>query len=365
MFIKKLLLDNWTNYFKEEFEFSDKLNILYGGNAQGKTNAVEGIFFLSTGYSQRKVSDKNLICMGEECGSLSMIASTRYGDVSISVNLNAKDKKLIKVNGVEIKKIGELMGNVSTVFFSPQSLRVVSDAPEDRRRFMDISISQYKRSYFYALQKYSKIILQRNNLLKTQNYPLIKDTLPIWDMQLAPVAGRIIYDRLKFLQDLAPKAKQIHSYLTDGKEDLEVGFEGDYVGDEKQITQQFLQALTEKTDIDIEKGYTSIGPHRDDLKLIVNGKSVKHYGSQGQQRTTALSLKLAEVEIFRQKYGESPILILDDVFSELDRNRQKKLVDLIKNMQTIITCAYLEEEIFEGTEYKKFKIDGGKIIERE
>ena len=363
MFIKKLTLENWTNYEREEFEFSDKINVLYGGNAQGKTNAVEGVFYLSTGYSQKKTNDKNLLTLTKDRGSLSLIAQTRYGEVSIRVNLSSKEKKTILLNGVEVKKIGELMGNVSTVFFSPSSLRVVSDAPEDRRRFMDISISQYKRSYFYALQKYSKIIQQRNNLLKTQNYPLIKDTLPIWDMQLAPVAARIISDRLKFLKDLAPKARYYHSYLTEDKEELDVGFESDYYGDEQEIEKSFLQDLTLRVDGDIEKGYTSIGPHRDDLKLVVNGKSVKHFGSQGQQRTTALALKLAEVEIFKDKHGESPILILDDVFSELDKTRQKKLVDVIKDMQTLITCAYLEEDIFESIEYKKFKIEEGKIIE--
>jgi len=363
MFIKKLSLENWTNYEKEEFNFSDKINVLYGGNAQGKTNAVEGVFYLSTGYSQKKTNDKNLLTLGKDKGNLALIAQTRYGEVSIEAKLYAKEKKKILLNGVEVKKIGELMGNVSTVFFSPSSLRVVSDAPEDRRRFMDMSISQYKRSYFYALQKYSKIILQRNNLLKTQNYPLIKDTLPIWDMQLAPVAGRIISDRLKFLKELAPKARYYHAYLTDDKEDLQVGFESDYYGEEKDIVNDFLQDLTLRVDGDIEKGYTSIGPHRDDLKLMVNGKSVKHFGSQGQQRTTALALKLAEVEIFKEKHGESPILILDDVFSELDKTRQKKLVEVIKNMQTLITCAYLEEDIFEGVEYKKFKIEEGKRVE--
>jgi len=363
MFIKKLSLENWTNYHKQDFEFSDKINILFGGNAQGKTNAVEGIFFLSTGYSQRKINDKNLLALGEDRGSLSLVANTRYGEVSIQVNLSAKEKKVILLNGVEVKKIGELIGNVNSVFFSPYSLRVVSDAPEDRRRFMDISISQYKRSYFYALQKYNKIILQRNNLLKTQNYPLIKDTLPIWDMQLAPVAGRIIYDRILFLQSLAPKAKKYHAYLTDNKEELEVGFESDYSGDEATVTKAFLDNLTERIELDIEKGYTSIGPHRDDLKLIINGKSVKHFGSQGQQRTTALALKLAEVEIIKEKYGESPILILDDVFSELDRSRQTKLIDLVKDIQVFITCAYLEEDILQGVEYKTFHIEGGKLNE--
>ena len=216
-------------------------------------------------------------------------------------------------------------------------------------------------AYFYALQKYSKILQQRNNLLKTRDQLLISQTLPIWDESLAPVAGRIIADRIRFLNDLAPRAKKIHSYLTDGKEELEVGFEAPYEGDEREIAKTFRQALSERVEGDIERGFTSIGPHRDDLKLTVNGKSVKTFGSQGQQRTTALSLKLAEAEIFRDTFGETPVLILDDVFSELDRNRQKKLIRLIGGMQTLITCAYLEDEIFGEIESKNFNINGGKI----
>jgi len=360
MYIKNLVLENFTNYQKEKFDFSKNLNILYGGNAQGKTNAVEGVFFLCTGYSQRRKSDKQLILDGKDSATLTAVADTHFGEVTVSISLFKNAKKIIKVNGVEIKKIGELMGNINAVFFSPSSLRVVSDAPEDRRRFMDISISQTKRSYFYALQKYSKILDQRNNLLKTRDRLLINQTLPIWDQSLAPVAGRIIADRIRFLQDLAPRAKKIHAYLTDGEE-LDVGFEGNYVGDEKEITKTFLDELSQRVEGDIEKGYTSIGPHRDDLKLLINGKSVKTFGSQGQQRTTALSLKLAEAEIFRDTFGETPVLILDDVFSELDRTRQKKLIEHIGGMQTLITCAYLEDELFGQIESKKFNINGGKI----
>ncbi len=361
MYIKNLLLENFTNYHKEEFNFSKNVNILYGGNAQGKTNAVEGVFFLCTGYCQRSKNDKNLILDGKDNATISAVADTHFGEVTVSITLSKTAKKVIKVNGVEIKKIGELMGNINAVFFSPSSLRVVSDAPEDRRRFMDISISQTKRSYFYALQKYAKILEQRNNLLKTRDRLLISQTLPIWDESLAPVAARIIADRIRFLNDLAPRAKRIHSYLTDGKEDLEVGFETNFTGDEKQIAQTFKNMLAERVEGDIERGFTTIGPHRDDLKLLINCRSVKTFGSQGQQRTTALSLKLAEAEIFRDTFGETPVLILDDVFSELDRDRQKKLIELIGGMQTLITCAYLEDEIFGQTESVKFNINGGKI----
>lgn len=361
MYIKNLVLENFTNYQKEQFDFSPNINILYGGNAQGKTNAVEGVFFLCTGYSQRSKNDKNLILDGKSSATLTAVAQTHFGEVSVSVNLYKDAKKVIKVNGVEIKKIGELMGNINAVFFSPSSLRVVSDAPEDRRRLMDISISQTKRSYFYALQKYNKILQQRNNLLKTKDKYLISQTLSIWDESLAPVAARIIADRTRFIADLCPRAKKIHDFLTDGKEVLEVGYENDFGQTEEEIASAFKEQLALKVEGDIEKGFTSIGPHRDDLKLIVNNKSVKTYGSQGQQRTTALSLKLAEAQIFKDTFKESPILILDDVFSELDRSRQKKLVELIGDMQTLITCAYIEDEIYGDIQSKNFNINGGKI----
>lgn len=364
MYIKNLFLDNFRNYGLEEFEFSPSVNVLYGNNAQGKTNCVESVFYLCTGYSPRARKEKQFIRYGEEKSKIKAVAETRVGTVSVEANFYSGEDKVIFVNGTEIKKIGEILGNINAVYFNPSELKLVTEAPEDRRRFIDISVSQIKRSYFYGLQRYKKIIAQRNNLLKNENKDLINATLAIWDTQLVPVCARIISDRNDFLKRLAPKAKEVHFYLTDGKEELEVGFDHSYEGSEKEIADAFLAELTERREKDMELGYTSIGPHRDDLKLMINGKDVKTYASQGQMRTTALSLKIAETEIFKERYGESPVLILDDALSELDKKRQKKLLERIKGVQTIITCTDVDEEVMGTVDSTRFLIDGGRLVEK-
>ena len=362
MYIKNLLLENFRNYENEEFSLCEDINIFYGDNAQGKTNAVEGIFFLCTGYSPRAKRDKQFIYYGKNSSFIKVIAQTRYGETSVSANFFSDSNKVVKINDVQINKIGEIYGNINAVYFNPQELKLVTDSPEDRRRFIDIALSQIKKSYFYALQKYKKIILQRNNLLKNPDRSIISDTLAVWDMQLAPVASKIIYDRNEFLKSLAPFAKEIHAYLTDGAEDLSVGFDLEITGTQSEIEAKFLQKLKDNFEKDVELGYTSFGPHRDDLKLNINGREVKVYGSQGQMRTTALSLKLAEIEIFKSRFLEPPILILDDALSELDKSRQKKLLQKIKGVQTIITCTHIEEDVFENTVNKRFLIKGGKRV---
>lgn len=364
MYIKNLSLENFRNYSKEVFEFSPEFNILYGDNAQGKTNCVEAVFYLCTGYSPRARKDKQFISYNQKKSSITAVAQTSVGEVSTQANFFDGENKVIFVNGTQIAKIGEILGNINAVYFNPSELKLVTEAPEDRRRFIDISVSQRKKSYFYGLQRYKKIILQRNNLLKNPDVNLINSTLKIWDVQLAPTCAKIIYDRNDFLSRLAPKAKEVHAYLTDGKEELEVGFEHEYTGTEKEIADKFLEELAERREKDIELGYTSIGPHRDDLKLSINGKDVKTYASQGQMRTTALSLKIAETEIFKARYGENPVLILDDALSELDKNRQKKLLERIKGVQTIITCTHVDEDVFENVSATRFLISEGKIIEK-
>lgn len=364
MYVKKLSLNSFRNYDKEEFEFGKGINVLYGDNAQGKTNAVEALFFTCTGYSPRARRDKQFIKYDSNRADIHSFCETRFGSVDIKASFFSEGNKKIFVNGTEITRTGELLGNVNAVYFNPSELKLVTEAPEDRRRFMDISVSQIKRSYYYALQTYKKIILQRNNLLKCRDEHLIGQTLSVWDRQLAPVAARIICDRVDFLTRLAPKAKQIHSFLTDGKEDLQVSTDSEYSGSEKEVEAKFLKGLSECFYKDLDLGYTSIGPHRDDIKLTINGKEVKIYGSQGQMRTVALSLKLAEKEIFKERYGENPLLILDDAFSELDYSRQKKLLEKIEDTQVFITCTGIDTKVFQGVNCIGFLIDGGKVVER-
>lgn len=361
MLIKKLQLTNFRNYHSAEFEYSDGINIVSGGNAQGKTNSAEAIFFLCTGYSPRATRDKQVIRHGENQAKISGVAKSNYGEVNVSIDFFDGKNKEIRVNGAPVGKIGELLGNINSVFFNPGELKLIQEAPEDRRRFLDISLSQISRSYFYSLQKYKKILTQRNNLLKSEDIYLIKDTLPVWDESLARAGAKIIYDRNEYIKMLSPFASHCHEEVTGGGEVLTVKGDYKYEGTEDEIYSQFFSILSERTEKDIETGYTTVGPHRDDLKIKVNGIDIRTYGSQGQQRTAALSLKLAEAEIFREKFGEYPVLILDDAMSELDKKRRQRLIACVKRMQTIITCT--EPDCVPNYEnYNNIEIEEGKVL---
>ncbi len=361
MFIKSLSLKNFRNYTEENISFCDGINILTGANAQGKTNTAEAIFFLCTGYSPRANKDRLVIKNGQETAQISGTASSMYGDVSVRVDFNKNDKKSIYVNGLQVLRIGEILGNINSVFFNPSELKLVQESPEDRRRFLNVSLSQMSKSYFYALQRYNKILSQRNNLLKDPNVSLIKDTLPIWDNQLCKEASKIIKARNEFLTQIAPIAQEKHSYLTDGKETLIMKTESGYYGTEEEIAYALYQDLKLSIEKDMRLGFTGLGPHRDDIKFILNGDDVRVYGSQGQQRTVALSLKLAETETFYKRFNEYPILILDDVLSELDKKRQRKLVSATTHLQTIYTATGLDRTVFKNQQYNRIIIENGKV----
>ena len=362
MFIEKLILNNYRNYSYGEFNVSNGINVLTGGNAQGKTNCAEAIFYLCTGYSPKATKDKQVIKYGEKSATIKGVANATYGKVSVEITFNERGRKDIKVNGAKVSKMGEFIGSINSVFFNPNELKLIKESPEDRRRFMDISLSQMSKSYFYALQKYNNVLSQRNNLLKSDDKELIFETLPFWDIKLCEYASKIISERQKFIQKLLPICKAKHSILTDGQEDIEVTLECAFSGTEEEITASLLDELKSRYEKDIILGYTTIGPHRDDLKIKVNGEDVKVYGSQGQQRTCALSLKLAELEIFKQTFNEYPLLILDDAFSELDKNRRSQLLKVTKGIQTIITCTELTGEMKLSEDIKIFVIENGSII---
>ena len=361
MFIKTLSLKNFRNYSDEEICFSDGINILTGANAQGKTNAAEAIFFLCTGYSPRANRDKLVVKNGEEQAEISAKASSLYGDVSVKIDFHVSDRKTLYVNGIQVLKIGEILGNMNSVFFNPSELKLVQESPEDRRRFMNVSLSQMSKNYFYALQRYNKILSQRNILLKDPDYKLIRETLPIWDEQLTKQAAKIIRARNSFLAEIAPLAEEKHAYLSDGKETLKMKTESNYYGTEEEIAYAMYEDLKTGLERDMRLGYTSIGPHRDDIKFTLNGDDVRVFGSQGQQRTVALSLKLAETETFFNKFGEYPILILDDVLSELDKKRQRKLVGAVERLQTIFTATGLDRSVFKGKSFNRLIVDSGKV----
>ena len=359
MLIKKLFLQNFRNYEREEFVFSDGLNVLFGKNGQGKTNCAEAVFYLCTGASLRIRHDKQLIRLGENSARIQAEAENRYGKVNISAEI-FENKRELKINGSAIRKNADLMGHVNSVFFSPGELRLIQDGPDERRRFMNISISQTSPAYYTALLRYNKILDQRNALLKDKDGAMVLETLPIWDEQLCQYAAVIIQKRVEFLEKLAPYAQELHAYLTEGKEKLTLTPTRKYGEGEEEIAQALLRRLKNNYENDLYRGFTTVGPHRDDIDFFIGEMDAKAYASQGQTRTAALSVKLAEVEIFKQLCGEYPVLILDDVMSELDLPRRKKLVKKIEGLQTILTCTHAERVLY-GSEANKIRIESGKI----
>ncbi len=359
MVIKKLTLHNFRNYEDETFSFEEGLNVLTGKNAQGKTNCAEAVYYLCTGSSLRIRHDRQLIRHGQERASISAEAVSRYGKVRLRAEIYENKRELF-VNENKLSRAVDLLGNMNAVFFSPGELRLIQDGPEERRRFLNLSISQTSREYCTALLRYQKILDQRNNLLKNHDISMILETLPVWDEQLSLYAARIIAKRRAFLKELSPLAAEAHAYLTDGAEILSVGAE-EREESEEQIRAKLIMEFDNSRERDLRLGFTSVGPHRDDVKISIDGEEARGFCSQGQARTAALSLKLAELKIFAKLTGEPPILILDDVMSELDLPRRKKLLSEIGDVQCILTCTHAERVLY-GAECHKIKIHGGKIV---
>ena len=359
MLIKKLTLENFRNYEEETFAFTEGLNVLTGKNAQGKTNCAEAVFYLCTGASPRSRRDKQLIRHGCEFAEISATAEGRYGEVEISAKIFENSRE-VKINGNKITRNADILGNIYSVFFSPHELRLIQDGPDERRRFLNVSISQLSKPYFVALSRYNKILEQRNNLLKNRDLEMVFETLPVWDEQLCKYAATIAFKRAEFISMLSPVAAEIHSDLTGGGEELKISPEKKYKGTEKELSEKLFNELSANYERDIRLGFTASGPHRDDLDIEINGTDAKTFASQGQTRTAALSIKLAEVEIFKTISGEYPVLILDDVMSELDLPRRKKLVARTGGLQTILTCTHAERVLY-GRTVKKIMIENGKI----
>ncbi len=361
MVVKKLTLKNFRNYEDETFAFDDGLNILTGRNAQGKTNCVEAVFYLCTGASLRIRHDRQLIRRGEERAQISAEALTRFGRVLLEAVI-FENKRELYLNGNKVTRSVDFIGNMKSVFFSPGELRLIQDGPDERRRFLNLSISQTSKEYAQALLRFGRILEQRNDLLKNRDASLILDTLPVWDEQLSLCAARIIKKRQEYLQKLSVIAADAHACLTDGAEQLALSLDKEYKGEEGDIAKKLQRELSACYERDIRLGFTSVGPHRDDIKISIGGADARSFSSQGQARTAALAMKLAEVEIFRTLSGEPPVLILDDVMSELDLPRRKKLLSRVKDVQCILTCTHAERVLY-GAECKKIKISEGKIIQ--
>lgn len=347
MHIKEIKAINFRNYGKLEISFCKDYNIIYGKNAQGKTNIIEALFLCSSGRSHRTIKDEELLKFDEESYYIKLIVEKRDTEKSIEIFYRLGERKRIKINDIYIKKNGELMGQLNTVLFSPEHMSIIKEGPGERRRFVDIAISQVKPAYFYDLQEYSRILSQRNHLLKeikkesSGKRIRLKDTLGIWNEKLAEKGSRIMYEREQYLKRLNMIAFDNHKKLTGGREEIEIiyipSFYNVSLRNTEDIRMNFLKDMERNEEKELSAGMTLFGPQRDDVKIKVNNKNVKIYGSQGQQRTSVLTLKLSEINILREIAGENPVLLLDDVFSELDGFRQEYVIESIKDVQTFIT----------------------------
>lgn len=347
MFLTSIQLQNYRNYGQLDLQTPNKVNIFLGPNAQGKTNLLEAIFVMALSKSHRTSKDKELIGWEADSARLSCEVDKRYGSVKLDLAFSQQGKKA-RINGLEQRKLSDFIGSVNVVMFAPEDLEIVKGTPGVRRRFLDMEIGQVQPGYLHTLQQYGKVLQQRNNYLKTAGPGSVNQTmLDVWNMQLAEHGVKIMKKRKHFIHKLQVFAEHIHSGITGGAEQLTIeycpSFDTDALQDESVLFDQFMIKLTQVKDQEIRRGVTLAGPHRDDLTFFINGKEAQTYGSQGQQRTTALSLKLAEIELINEEIGEYPLLLLDDVLSELDQNRQTQLIETFQSkVQTFITTTGLE-----------------------
>lgn len=367
LYIRNLKLQNYRNYENLNLDFNKSMNIIFGDNAQGKTNILESIFLCASGKSLRTHKFFELIQIGKETNSIVLNFLKNDQEIEIKMQFDKNEKRSIKLNDIKIKKIGNLIGNLIAIFFSPDELKIIKGSPTDRRRFIDITISQFKPKYFYALLQYNKIITQRNFLLKQIFEKKEKtDTLDIWDEQLISIGSYIIKTRVDFIKRLNIISNKKHMILTDNLENLEIKYEPSFIFpldlSIDEIKEEFQKKIKLYKNTDIKRGLTLIGPQRDDFLVKINDKDVKLYGSQGQQRTSVLSMKLAEIDIIYENTNLYPVILLDDVFSELDEKRQKCLLEALKNVQTFITCTNENIDILSSCENIKFiKIKNGNV----
>lgn len=340
MIIKSLKLKNYRNYDLLDLTFDPKTNILYGDNAQGKTNILEALYLSGTTKSHRGTKDRDMIQFGHDESHLETVVEKKGIIFQIDMHLKKNSPKGIAIDKVPIRRASELFGIVHFVFFSPEDLNIIKEGPAGRRRFIDLELSQLDKIYLNNLSNYNRIINQRNSLLKDiygSNQQHLLETLDIWDMQLAAYGTKVLERRKEFVRQVNEIISEIHFRLTGGKEQLSLTYESS-IGE-----MSMEQALKKNRERDLRKKSTSVGPHRDDLCFLSGDLDIRKFGSQGQQRTAALSLKLAEIELVKRIIGDTPILLLDDVLSELDKNRQNYLLDSIHDIQTVITCTGLDE----------------------
>ena len=379
MYIEKLKLKNYRNYNEIEVNFDKNINIVYGNNAEGKTNLLESIYMCSTSKSHKNSKESEIINFNEKEAHIKIFfkkESIKNKEIIIDIQLNKESKKGIAVNGVKVEKLSEFLGLFNVIMFAPEDLNIIKDGPNIRRKFLDFEICQIDKLYVVALNNYNKTLNQRNALLKDINTTVLSnrkdliDMIDTYDEKLVEYGCEVIEKRKQNISKLAALIKDIHYKISEQKETLIIDYENDIVGaNEKNIRSTqcepsrsrelcerqkidelkkiYLQKLKETRDIDRKNQYTLVGPHRDDISFRIEDKDIRKFGSQGQKKTAAISLKLSELEIIKEKINDTPVLLLDDVFSELDETRQKLLVTNLKNIQTIITCTGIKKNIFD------------------
>jgi len=367
MFIEDLQLIHFRNYENELIAFEKGINVIVGENAQGKTNLIEAMFFLSRGYSHRASNVLELakwehhdffINAHVVSASVKHKITIKNYDKKRQISLDDKPGKRDKINGI-----------FNTILFEPDDLKIVKEGPDKRRRFLNQEISGFRPEYHYLLRDYEKVLNQRNTLLKNIHYePSLKATLSVWDEQLVSIGTRLMNHRIRYLHRLNKEAGILHKTLSQGKEKLTLYYQNniiDSLADVSMLKNIFRQRLEGCQEEEIKRGSTIYGPHVDDILIEINGKDARRYGSQGQQRSAAISLKLSQIEIYYENTGEYPVVLLDDIFSELDENRQRSIIKLLKKTQAFITCTEDVIKEFDEMPLKKnvINIHQGKVQE--
>ena len=338
MKIESIKLENFRNYESLFLSFHEGTNLFYGDNAQGKTNILESVYLCGTTKSHRDSRDREIIKLDQEESHIRMILSKHEISYQIDMHLKRNKAKGIAINGIPIRRASELIGLGNFIFFSPEDLNIIKNGPSERRRFLDMELCQLNIIYVHNLTNYNRILMQRNRLLKDISFhPEYEDMLDIWDRQMVEYGCQVIRSRDEFVKQLNEIIYEIHKKLSGDREDLKLSYE-------KNVSEQeFDRQLRKSRERDVKLKVSHTGPHRDDLVFNIKNIDLRKYGSQGQQRTTALSLKLAEIELVKKKSKDTPVLLLDDVLSELDGNRQRYLLESINDVQTLITCTGVED----------------------
>lgn len=354
MLITNLKLENFRNYNELNLDFHDNVNIFYGNNAQGKTNIIESVFLCAIGKSFRTSRDKELLKFDEKF--LKIEVNYKKSDRDGKIRIEISDKKSVFINGIKTKKLSELLGKINVVLFTPDDINILKNGPKMRRRFLDIMISQLRPNYIYCLNMYLKTLEQRNIYLKQIKIDKKSaELLDIWDLKLVDYGEKIYNYRQEFINKIKEKIGIIHNNVTSNNEKIDIKYISDF-----STKEEFYEKIKIHRNIDILRGSTSKGIHKDDFEIFLNDKSVNTYGSQGQNRTAILSLKMSELQVIKDEIGENPILLLDDFMSELDSERRNNFLKNIGDTQVIVTCT--DKLDIDKLDYYMYNVMDGEVF---